>query len=192
MITIGNKKVKVIKSRILKNGAIGAYVRYPDKSIKWRIIGKKYRKGGANNKYNYFSNKPSASFSFSGPAYKSQNQKLKAIGIKPNRLKVKAKNIRNLISNKNNINNIKTEDQKKYEYSKTQSDSFSNNNLFGMQYFCELSPKCRKFRSSVKPKYAPADYQSNSRAYNAAKKNINISKHKISYKNIKNLISNKQ
>ena len=135
MISIGNKKVKIIKSRVLKNGAIGAYVRYPDKSVKWRIIGKKNKKGGGkNNNYNSFPNTPSANFSFTGPAYKTKKQKLKNLGIKSNRFKINKKNIKNLISNKTNKNNIKTEDQKKYEFIKTQSDSFSNNNLFGMQY----------------------------------------------------------
>ena len=189
MITIGNKKVKIIKSRVLKNGAVGAYVRYPDKSVKWRIIGKTNSISGG---YNSFPNTPSANFSFSGPAYRTKKQKLKALGIKPNRLKVKNKNIKNLISNKTNKKCIKTPDQKKYEYTKTQSDSFSNNNLFGMQYLCDLVPKCKEFRSSVKPKCPPANYRTNASIYDFKKRGFDISNTSVSYKNIRNLIANKK
>ena len=189
MITIGNKKVKIIKSRVLKNGAVGAYVRYPDKSVKWRIIGKTNSISGG---YNSFPNKSSANFSFSGPAYRTKKQKLKALGIKPNRLKVKNKNIKNLISNKTNKKCIKTADQKKYEYTKTQSDSFSNNNLFGMQYLCDLVPGCKKFRSSVELKCPPANYRTNASIYDFKKRGFDISNTSVSYKNIKNLIANKK
>lgn len=189
MITIGNKKVKIIKSRVLKNGAVGAYVRYPDKSVKWRIIGKTNSISGG---YNSFPNTPSANFSFSGPAYRTKKQKLKALGIKPNRLKVKNKNIKNLISNKTNKKCIKTPDQKKYEYTKTQSDSFSNNNLFGMQYLCDLVPGCKKFRSSVELVCPPANYLTNAKIYDFQKRGFDISNTSVSYKNIRNLIANKK
>jgi hypothetical protein len=179
MITLGKKKVKVIKSKVLKNGSVGAYVRYPDKSVKWRIIGKS-QKGG--------------DYGLSGLVYRSEDEKLKALGINPKRYKLNAKNIKNLISNKVPDDQILNPDQKKSDFTKTQGDSFSNNELFSMQYFCELTrsaDECRKFRSKVKAKYPPADYRSNSRDYDAKLLNIDPRKYKLNSKNIKNLISNK-
>jgi hypothetical protein len=187
MITLNGQKVKIIKSRTLKNGVVGAYVRYPDKKVKWRIIGKSKKGGGGDD------------FLLHGLTYKSNNEKLKALGINKNKYKLKAKNISNLLSNNVNSmndydisgNKIHDPDKKKYEFTKTQADSFSNNQLFGMQYFCEAVPKCAKFRSSVKSKYPARDYRSNARDYDAKLMNINSRTYKLNYKNIKNLIANK-
>ena len=100
--------------------------------------------GEKNNNYN--PNTPSSQFTFTGPAYKTKKKIIKIFGIKPNRLNITKNNIKNLISNESNTkNNIKTEDQKKYEFIKTQSDSFSNNNLFGMQYL-NFSPHICKIK----------------------------------------------
>lgn len=188
MITLGKNRVKVIKSKVLKNGMVGAYVKYPDKSIKWRIIGSnkniKLKKGGGIEH-----------FAPSGLVYRSNDEKLKALGINPKRYKLTGKNIKDLISNKANLNKQGlSNDQKKSEFTKTQGDSFSNNELFSMQYFCELarsSDDCRKFRSKVKLEYPARDYRSNARDYDAKMMGINTRLYKVNNKNIKNLISNK-
>ena len=180
MITLGKKKVKVIESKVLKNGSVGAYIQYPDKSVKWRIIGSNKKIGG--------------DYGLSGLVYRSDDEKLKALGINPKRYKLNAKNIKDLISNKVPNDQIVSPDQKISDFTMTQGDSFSNNELFGLQYFCELAKsrsRCRKFRSRVKAKHPPADYRSNARDYDAKLMDIDPKKYKLNSKNIKNLISNK-
>ena len=50
--------MKIKNERILKNGAIGAYVYYPsDKKWKWRIIGHSKKIGGTDILNNYIRGK---------------------------------------------------------------------------------------------------------------------------------------
>ena len=69
-------------------------------------------------------------------------------------------------------------------------DTSNSSNIIkkAIKFYCKMN----RSRSSIKPRYPPANYRTNGTIYNAKKRGFNISNKKISYKNVLNLISDKQ